>query len=102
MGERVRKSFKEGDDRGKGGDVGGRSTRAERSDVDVATVGYNQNILESVDRTDGKATGEVGGRPLVLVDGEGATPQRQRVNKRRGEGGGLRGRGRYIGGEWGK
>ena len=69
MGERVRKSFKEGDDRGRGGDVGGRSTRAERSDVDVATVGYNQNILESVDRTDGKATGEVGGRPVFSGDG---------------------------------
>ena len=81
----MRKSFKEGDDRGKGRDVGGRSTRAERSDVDVATVGYNQNILESVDRTDGKATCEVGGRPLILVDGEGAAPQGQRVNKRRGE-----------------
>ena len=98
----MRKSFKEGDDRSKGRDVGGRSTRAERSDVDLATVGYNQNILESVDRTDGKATCEVGGRPLILVDGEGEAPQRQRVNKRRGEGGGLRGRWRYIGGEWGK
>ncbi len=38
MGERVSKSFKEGYDRGKGRDVGGRSTGAERSDVDVATV----------------------------------------------------------------
>ena len=86
----MRKSFKEGDDRGKGRDVGGRSTRAERSDVDVATVGYNQHILESVYRTDGKATCEVGGRPFILVDGEGAAPQRQRVNRRRGEGGARR------------
>ncbi len=54
-------SFEERDDRGKGKDVGGKGTRAKRSDVDVATVGYNQNILESVNRTDGKATCEVGG-----------------------------------------
>jgi hypothetical protein len=41
MGERVRAGFKEGDDRGKGSDVGCGSSRAERSDVDVAPVGYN-------------------------------------------------------------
>ena len=76
MGERVRAGFKEGDDRGKGRDVGGRGTRAERSDVDVAPVGYNQNILKSVHRTDGKATCEVSGGPFVLVNGEGAAPER--------------------------
>ena len=76
MGERVRAGFKEGDDRGKGSDVGGRSPRAERSDVDVAPVGYNQNILESVNRTDGKATCKVSGGPFVLVNGEGAALER--------------------------
>ena len=76
MGERARSSFKERDDRGKGRDIGGRSTRAERSDVDVAPVGYNQNIIESVNRTDGKATCKVSGGPFVLVNGEGAAPER--------------------------
>ena len=76
MGERARASFKEGDDRGKGRDIGGRSTRAERSDVDVAPVGYNQDILKSVDGTDGKTTCEVSGGPFVLVNGEGAAPKR--------------------------
>ena len=76
MGERVRAGFKEGDDRGKGSDVGGRSPRAERSDVDVAPVGYNQNILESMNGTDGKTTCKVSGGPFVLVNGEGAAPER--------------------------
>lgn len=88
MSERVRASFKEGDDRRKGRDVGGGGTRAERSYVDVALVGYNQDILKSVDRTNWKTTCEVGGRPSILVDGEGATPRVQRVNRHRGEGGG--------------
>ena len=76
MGERARASFKERDDRGKGRDIGGRGTRAERSDVNVAPVGYNQNILKSVDGTDGKTTCEVSGGPFVLVNGEEAAPER--------------------------
>ena len=90
MSERVREIFKEGDDRSKGRDVGGRGARAERSYVDVALVGYNQDILKSVNRTNGKTTCEVGGRPSILVDGEGAAPRGRRVNRHRGDGGRFR------------
>ncbi len=95
-------SFEKRNDRGKGRDVRGRSTRVKRGDVNVATVSYNQDVLKSVDRADGKTTCEVSGRPSILVDGEGAAPERQRANRRRGEGaGGVRGGGRYTGGEGG-
>ena len=92
-------SFEERDDRSEGGDVRNRSARAKRGEVDVATVGYDQDILEAVDRADGKATCEVTGGPLVLVDGEGPAPnRRQRINRHRGEGGRVRGGGKYTGG----
>jgi hypothetical protein len=96
MSERVRERFKEGDDRGKGRNVGGRGARAERSYVDVALVGYNQDILKTVDGTNGKTTCEVSGRPSILVDSEGAAPRGQRVNRRRGERGRFRCRREYT------
>ena len=71
--------------------------------MDVAQVGYNQNIFKTMNRADGKTTCEVGGGPFVLVDGEGTAPKgRQRVNRRRGEGWGVRCGGIYTGGEGGK
>ena len=38
MGERVRESFKEGDNRSEGRDVGGGGSRAKRGEVDISTV----------------------------------------------------------------
>ncbi len=38
VGERVRKSFKKGDNGGEGGDVGGGGSRAKRGEVDISTV----------------------------------------------------------------
>ncbi len=52
----MRESFEERDNRGKGRDVRGRSSIAKRGDVDVAPVGYNQDILVSVNGADGKST----------------------------------------------
>jgi hypothetical protein len=73
--------------------------------VDVATVGYNQDILIAVNRADEKTTCKVsgGGGPFVLVNGDGTAPgERQRVNRRRGGGGGgVRYRGGYTGGKGG-
>ena len=84
-------SFEERDNRREGRDVRGRGTRAKRGDVDVATVGYNQKIFKAMHRADGKTTCEVGGGPFVLVDGDGTAPRgRQRINRRRGEGGRVR------------
>ncbi len=66
--------------------------------MDVATVGYNQDIFKAMNRADGKTTCEVGGGPFVLVDGEGTTPKgKRRVNRRRGEEG-VRCGGSYTGG----
>ena len=100
----MRQIFEERDNRSKCSNVRGRGTIAKRGDVDVATVGYNQKIFKAMHRADGKTTCEVGGGPFVLVDGEGTAPRgRQRVNRRRGEGGkGVRGGGIYPGGEGGE
>ena len=38
VGERVRKSFKEGDNGGEGSDVGGGGSRTKRGEVNVSTV----------------------------------------------------------------
>ena len=38
VGERVRKSFKKGDNGGEGSDVGGGGSRAKRGEVDISTV----------------------------------------------------------------
>jgi hypothetical protein len=86
------KSFKERDNGSKGRDVRGRGSGSKRGDVDVATVGYNQDIFKAVDRADGKATCKVSGGPFVLVYGDGTAPwRRQRVNRRRGEEARVRG-----------
>ena len=65
MGE----SVEEGDDRREGGDVRGRGARGKRGEVDVAQMGYDQDVFKPVDGTDGETTCEVAGRPLVLVEG---------------------------------
>ena len=65
----MRPIFEERDNRSEGSNVRGRGTIAKRGDVDVATVGNNQNIFEAMDRANGKTTCEVGGGPFVLVDG---------------------------------
>jgi hypothetical protein len=38
VGERVRESFKKGDNRSEGRDVGGGGSRAKRGEVDISTV----------------------------------------------------------------
>ena len=38
VGERVRKSFKEGDNGGEGSDVGGGGSRTKRGEVNISTV----------------------------------------------------------------
>ena len=38
VGERVRKSFKEGDNGGEGSDIGGGGSRTKRGEVNVSTV----------------------------------------------------------------
>ena len=95
----MRQIFEERDNRSKGRDVRSRSTRAKRGDVDVAQVGYNQEICKTVNRADGKATCEVGGGPFVHVNGEGMAPRgRRRVNRSRVERGGVRCGRKYAGG----
>ena len=94
----MRQSLEERYDRGECSNVGGRGAIAKRGDVDVATVGHDKNIFKAMDRADGKTTCEVGGGPFVLVDGDGTAPRgRQRINRRRGEGGRVRGGGKYAG-----
>ena len=70
-GKRVRERFEEGDDRGKGGDVGGRRAVFERGEVDVPEVNGHEYILVTVHRFDGEASREISRRPLAPVSGEG-------------------------------
>ena len=93
----MRQSFEERYDRGECSNVGGRGAVAKRGDVDIATVGNNQNVFVTMYRANGKTTCEVGGGPFVLVDGDGTAPRgRQRINRRRGEGGRVRCGGKYA------
>ena len=55
MGE----SVEEGDDGCEGGDVRGRGARGKRGEVDVAQMGYDQDVFKPVDGTDGETTCEV-------------------------------------------
>jgi hypothetical protein len=59
-GKRVRERFEEGDDRGKGGDVGGRGAVFERGEVDVPEVNGHEYVLVPVHRFDGKTSRQVG------------------------------------------
>ena len=43
--------------------------RERRGVTDVAHMGYSQDVLVSMNGSDGETTCEVAGRPLVLVDG---------------------------------
>ena len=63
----MRQIFEERDNRSKCSNVRGRGTVAKRGDVDIATVGNNQNVFVTMYRANGKTTCEVGGGPLVLV-----------------------------------
>jgi hypothetical protein len=67
----VRERFEEGDDRGKGGDVGGGRAVFERGEVDVPEVNGHEYVLVSVHRFDGKTSRQVGRRPLAPVGSEG-------------------------------
>jgi hypothetical protein len=59
-GKRVRERFEEGDDRGKGGDVGGRRAVFERGEVDIPEVNGHEYVLVPVHRFDGKTSRQVG------------------------------------------
>ena len=67
----MRERFEEGDDGGKGGDVGGGRAVFERGEVDVTEVNGHEYILVTVHRFDGEASREISRRPLVPVSGEG-------------------------------
>ena len=67
----MRERFEEGDDGGKGGDVGGGRAVFERSEVDVTEVNGHEYILVTVHRFDGEASREISRRPLAPVSGEG-------------------------------
>ena len=70
-GKRVRERFEEGDDRGKGGDVGGRRAVFERGEVDIPEVNGHEYVLVPVHRFDGKTSRQVGRRPFTPVGSEG-------------------------------
>jgi hypothetical protein len=70
-GKRVRERFEEGDDRGKGGDVGGRGAVFERGEVDIPEVNGHEYVLVPVHRFDGKTSRQVGRRPFTPVGSEG-------------------------------
>ena len=72
-GKRVRERFEEGDDRGKGGDVGGRGAVFERGEVDIPEVNGHEYVLVPVHRFDGKTSRQVGRRPFAPVGSEGET-----------------------------
>ena len=67
----MRERGEEGDDGGKGGDVGGGRAVFERGEVDVTEVNGHEYILVTVHRFDGEASREISRRPLVPVSGEG-------------------------------
>ena len=70
-GKRVRERFEEGDDRGKGGDVGGGRAVFERGEVDIPEVNGHEYVLVPVHRFDGKTSRQVGRRPFTPVGSEG-------------------------------
>ena len=80
-GKRVRERFEEGDDRGKGGDVGGRGAVFERGEVDIREVNGHEYVLVPVHRFDGKTSRQVRRRPICFGDGAGPRPLSEgRVN----------------------
>ena len=56
----MRERFEEGDDRGKGGDVGGGRAVFERGEVDIPEVNGHEYVLVPVHRFDGKTSRQVG------------------------------------------
>jgi hypothetical protein len=66
--ERVRKGGKEFQDRLKCTHIGSRMTRFHGYIPNVPMMGDYENVLIAIVGRDGKATGEVGGRPLVSED----------------------------------
>ena len=67
----MRERFEKGDDRGKGGDVGGRGAVFERGEVDIPEVNGHEYVLVPVHRFDGKTSRQVGRRPFTPVGSEG-------------------------------
>ena len=72
----MRERFEEGDNRGKGGDVGGGRAVFERGEVDVPEVNGHEYILVTIHRFDGEASREISRRPLAPVSGEGEALER--------------------------
>ena len=67
----MRERFEEGDNRGKGGDVGGGRAVFERGEVDVPEVNGHEYVLVTVHRFDREASREISRRPLAPVGSEG-------------------------------
>jgi hypothetical protein len=84
--ERVRKGGKEFQDRLKCTHIGSRVARFHGYLPNVPIMGDYENVLVAIVGRDGKATGEVGGRPLVSVD-------RERLRRVCGDGRNKAGRG---------
>jgi hypothetical protein len=71
MGQRVRKRAKKGDNRLEGRHVGWGSAGHHRVQVDVPMMQDDEQVLVSCRRFDRETTGQIGGRPMGPVEGEG-------------------------------
>jgi hypothetical protein len=71
MGQRVRKRAKKGDNRLEGRHVGWGSAGHHGVQVDVPMMQDDEQVLVSCRRFDRETTGQIGGRPLGPVEGEG-------------------------------
>ena len=71
MGQRVRKRAKKGDNRLEGRYVGRGSAGHHGVQVDVPMMQDDEQVLVSCRRFDRETTGQIGGRPMGPVEGEG-------------------------------
>ena len=71
MGQRVGKRAKKGDNRLEGRHVGWGSAGHHRVQVDVPMMQDDKQVLVSCHRFDRETTGQIGGRPMGPVEGEG-------------------------------
>jgi hypothetical protein len=71
MGQRVRKRAKKGDNRLEGRYVGRGSAGHRGVQVDVPMMQDDEQVLVSCRRFDRETTGQIGGRPMGPVEGEG-------------------------------
>ena len=63
--------MEESDDGRKGRDIGGGGAVFERGEVDITVVNGDEYVLVTVHRFDGKASRQIGRRPLAPVGSEG-------------------------------